>query len=150
MIAAAWTPLRCEDRRGARRRVADPGWTVGKVISPSPGARRGKGISLPPGLRSSETERLGVRGIRLRGGQIVVDDELVEHVALTLLGEGVAHERIVGRGRRWEAGQHRRLRPVQRGWSGAEVPARRGRVTPVAVPVVDGVKVHIGRICGLG
>ena len=76
---------------------ADHEWAAGKVGQSTCRERGLVKISVP-GQRSPEPERLGVRGTGLCAGQVMVDDELVEHVALPLLGEGVVHERIVGGG----------------------------------------------------
>jgi hypothetical protein len=91
---------------------------------------------------SSEVERPEVRRVGLRAGEVEVGDELVAHVALSLLGERVVLEGIVGRRRLGKSGEHRGLCPVKV-WGGVEVSEGRGDVAPVAVSVVDGVEVHV-------
>src|SRR5690242_10633420 len=67
---------------------------------------------------------LRIGGVGLGLADVVVDHQLIEHVALALFGQRQVLERVIGRRRLWQAGEHRRLGPVETIGRSAEVRGR--------------------------
>ena len=92
---------------------------------------------------------VGSRG--LGGAEGMVGDQLIENLALTLLGKSEVSHRVVVRGRLGKPGEHGGLGPVELAWVNSEIASCGVEVAPVAVPVVDGVQIHLEHlILGVG
>jgi len=74
------------------------------------------------------------RGNRPRRGEDVIDNQLVEDLALALLGECEMLDRVVGGGCLWKSRKHGRLRPGEFAETYPEVPARGSHIAPEICP----------------
>ena len=90
-----------------------------------------------------EGKRGLIGGIPLCDGQDVVGDQLVEDLTLALLCEREVLNGVVLRRRLRKSREHGRLGPGELVGGNAEITTSGTHIAPVAVPVVDGVEVHL-------